>query len=1388
MNSLINILLTLSIWGINKVPVFSKEIYVSRHYGNNLTFCGETIHHACKTIGLALAQAQWNDTIYIDGTDTSRDPYPCLPTTSHTGGLYVDKSLSLKRFGDAEAFLNCSSSRKIVFDGSNAASETVIIQLTGLTFFNSSVTARNCSLYVNRCLFTNAMPIPNATAVVNFEAFQEHFSLTIKNSVFSNNAFSCICVVGNSPRIEVHDTTFIDNNVTWEGLKRVDVAVFMVLLTRQHKKYGLSMTLTNISFMYNEAPMGGCLHIQTIYVNSANGQTVKGHQKNRGSIQKDVSIISQPYSTDYIRKQSTRGSISVYISESRFCHNAGGGAITVNRDVSMVNISVTKSDFINNSASLEGGAMLVESLDEFFLQIEDCKFLENSARDEGSAIYVIAITLEAGSVLIRNALFVRNILHNLDFIKDFPMGGTLALSAQQGYLKVYLENVSFVYNKVAKGSSTLYTEGYFLELTIVDCTFHANSQDEGFTYDWTTISIDSYQLSFTLIDTVISENKANPRADNNTLEGQPVHFQVVGLYLSRMNISGLHYRNNNGGGIYIQLGLNERTNSTFFLQDSHFVNNELFSMEIKAKANAFLQIRRVYFTANWFVNSGLGSLALFFIYTTAQGNQIAIQDTTFENNTVQGTILLFRLPPDERDLRACKIPKWNYGNLIRFIKVAFHKNNPDTSVMRLENGHNTLSNCQFVDNFAAYTIFIAESSTSLELVNTSFEHTQNWKMGTTRLLYPKLMISAGFRGFIYYASSGPINLKNATLTVDTAQDIDAYIMVTGSSAAHVDNSSVIQCPVGTLRGWTKFSHPHLVSNNKCPNGLYEAMSQSFIISCKACSTGFYSVKPFAKTCLPCPFGGNCSSGIAAKPQFWGFPLLPDHGFINFQNCPIGYCCPTKSISCPYDNKHYLSSGCSGNRTGFLCGECKPGFTETLFSPECRANDFCTDYWFWPVALLYSLAFALFLLWKNPIIRVIKRLLPWGQPTPDGHLGSDPSSKGGGYVKVLFYFYQVANLVFVSEGIEMHLAYSYLLTPIIGWFDFKAISSNDGLVCPFRGLTVPSKIFLHASQVFAVLSGVLVIFLLHGAVRKFRKQSPAVPSSGQYFGATTECLLLGYSALACAALKTLNCVEIQSTSRFFYDGNIHCWQWWQKMCGVFLAVYIIPFIFVLYLGSSLLNGKVISTKQFLCACVFPLPFAVLWMVTCKKSSLNTTETQRVNDELSPLLTSDRSTEAEHDYHDLTDDVVYGPFRKSSGGQGPGTVYWESVLIGRRLVLICLHTFIVFPFVRMVCLSVTCAAILVHHIWKKPFQDPRVNHAETASLTALLVLAVINMAEAALAINGGLLSEQERVCMTVLHVVEIIILGTVPVIFLAVILISVVWQLIKLCQFCLAALFK
>lgn len=135
--------------------VVSKEIYVSRYHGNNQPSCGETMKTACKFIALGIAHAQWNDTIYIDGTETSRDPYPCLPTTSQPDGIYVNKSLSLRRFGKVKVFIRCSSLRRITLDGRNT-SDKVIIYLDGLAFIDSSIAARMSSLYVENCNFIGA--------------------------------------------------------------------------------------------------------------------------------------------------------------------------------------------------------------------------------------------------------------------------------------------------------------------------------------------------------------------------------------------------------------------------------------------------------------------------------------------------------------------------------------------------------------------------------------------------------------------------------------------------------------------------------------------------------------------------------------------------------------------------------------------------------------------------------------------------------------------------------------------------------------------------------------------------------------------------------------------------------------------------------------------------------------------------------------------------------------------------------------------------------------------------------------------------------------------------------------------------------------------------------
>lgn len=156
-----------------------KQIYVSRYSGKDFLSCGETIESACKTIGRAVTQAQWNDTICIDGTGTSRDPYPCSSGTSDPEQIYINMSLSFERYGENEAILQCSSSRQMLFDGRNLT-RNVVIRFSGLTFLNSHVTVQNCSLFVDSCHFKDAISFPNATGVVHFESFDEHEGWAVK--------------------------------------------------------------------------------------------------------------------------------------------------------------------------------------------------------------------------------------------------------------------------------------------------------------------------------------------------------------------------------------------------------------------------------------------------------------------------------------------------------------------------------------------------------------------------------------------------------------------------------------------------------------------------------------------------------------------------------------------------------------------------------------------------------------------------------------------------------------------------------------------------------------------------------------------------------------------------------------------------------------------------------------------------------------------------------------------------------------------------------------------------------------------------------------------------------------------------------------------------------
>ena len=127
----------------------------------------------------------------------------------------------------------------------------------------------------------------------------------------------------------------------------------------------------------------------------------------------------------------------------------------------------------------------------------------------------------------------------------------------------------------------------------------------------------------------------------------------------------------------------------------------------------------------------------------------------------------------------------------------------------------------------------------------------------------------------------------------------------------------------------------------------------------------------------------------------------------------------------------------------------------------------------------------------------------------------------------------------------------------------------------------------------------------------------------------EVLLLGYESLAEAAIKLMNCVSIGSGKWLFIDANVPCMQWWQYLLLAYIAIFLIPFIIVLYYGSCQLQRSSTTWGEFIAACMIPLPFLIYWFIKklTKRPRQESTRGQVVNRDVLEIL--------------------HGPFRPPSG---------------------------------------------------------------------------------------------------------------------------------------------
>jgi len=77
-----------------------------------------------------------------------------------------------------------------------------------------------------------------------------------------------------------------------------------------------------------------------------------------------------------------------------------------------------------------------------------------------------------------------------------------------------------------------------------------------------------------------------------------------------------------------------------------------------------------------------------------------------------------------------------------------------------------------------------------------------------------------------------------------------------------------------------------------------------------------------------------------------------------------------------------------------------------------------------------------------------------------------------------------------------------------------------------------------------------------------------------------------------------------------------------------------------------------------------------------------------------------------------------------GNGYG-LCWAGVLIGRRLVLILLYTFVNDALVRLLGMLLFCFIVLLHHVDVQPYRHRIGNIAGTFSATALVTLGTVNL---------------------------------------------------------------
>ena len=1300
-----------------------QEIYVSRLIGHDSRTCGQ-VSSPCRTIHYGIQQLSTGHFIYLDGTNTLQNPYACQASDPGLPGIYLTKNVSFVSM-KSPAHISCLHGNPWLVSG-NEYKHGIRISFSGLAFLNTPVLLHDALVTVDDTVFTGTQHVSLDIQVKKLSRFE----LSLNNIVFKKNT-ACIRIKlvlnPSSVFVNITNAVFHQNGDASSNVPSI--------LQLNSFNASINIEIRNCSFEKNTFKEYGMILVRNLY-----GATNVSLKQFRMEENRQINPSIKRYSGlflfishhlflrleyGYIYKTSatflciTRVQLAAIkisnIDMDKFYSGSPGGGVVNAIRLDSCYLSIKDSSF-RNGKNYEYGGILFIVAKKSVLTIQNSTIHNISSSSSGGAVYIQSDPKDYPQSTNRNRIFfvfLRIINSSFSHTSSGKSGGALSVFAQA--FSAIIRDSSFLHcNATLWGGVLFSSTTYNTIIRLHNSYFLKNSgHSKGIVYAELLGHFFVYSFNVSIKNVTFSEN----RLFSELMPSGVAHFEAESLK-TKITVDFKHtyfIKNLAGRGSSIFIGFFDFAMSRFVTLDNCIFRNNFGNFgAVFAAGVSTLTINDSVFLRNKNTDGAGGAFLI-------HANQISSND--------------------------------HLKTRIHITRVLFQENIATVgSVLSVADAEVLFTNCTLLNNFALFhgglIVSLGGGSTNLTIIHSVFMQTIRYK----KISAKKFMTTSFLRLF----TSDTLAIVNTTFDKQTISD-DPHILVPEASKVSIDNTSVSSCPLG--HNIEKTYDTYKVGNDSSLTGLS--------IYCNECDYNFYSLQRGTARglnvddgfqCLPCPRGADCVSTIKSKTNYWGYHVSLNPPKLAFTICPFGYC-----KSPPTNSTEYNS--CQGKRSGVMCGMCSQGYTEALWSTYCTPVNDCHDHWFWILFLVYVFFIAIILVFKPPFVTYCLDQIFWFKQNrralhhrasldEETSLGNDnvflssaqqhkqDKRQFSRFEDIIFYFYQIAQLILSSSSLKEFFN-SHFRDPVLGFFNFQPSFMKRGFLCPFPGLTPETKLVFKITPVFGTLIAIFFIYAMHSFI--CRTRGMICPAIAPYFQASIKTIFLGYATMATVSISLIRCVFVANSSRWFYNGNITCYQWWQYVSFTFIAIFVIPFIFVLTLASLKLHHGKITVRQFLLAIIFPLPFLMLWLLrfACSSAVANVEVNQNIN---------------------ALKEMLLAPYRQPKEASKQGALYWQSVLIARRLILILIFCIVPEPSIRLFCMTIVCVIVLCFHLKLRPFQNLLANNLESLSLFFLIILGLINLFKSVFVgseqnIKGSLVT-----VLKVFQWLETVMLGLFPAVLL------------------------